>query len=996
MKPPFLPSVVAAYLHFLLLLPLSLPSLGTSSDKHLVFAGACNKESPSFCDRIVRNSVCNRAKNECFCRKGFVAVKEGDSVACKTLLTDLKCRVDADCVHINRSSCHPGAGFCTCPGNTVFVPQLNACRTKLFERKSLTCASCLQEGGSCFAFDENDNFRTEGAPPFERYGCVCPNLRTNAQFREPSRPQRTCGAQLVDIGQLCNDEDLLCRSPVATCSLLEETAWSEMSYHNDANFGICTCPVEHTPVFQKLLRYFECFPKLSLQEKSCHQCIKNGGECYRLTKTRTDCKCPLDRSNSHTSDIADNGVCRFRHVQTVCENAILLVCYVPHWEAPYEEMAGRMDSGTAKARLESSSWVVGTADPSARATCCLKKATHLEERDLDFSNPAPSTATITDLWRTMLLKLSLRSPAIRNATFNTPYCTQIDLVNDPPAGCGIRIHDIGGGRAKYQGTVEVVMEESLLNPARDLRLTFSCIDHRLARERREEILQHREVDVNVSMTIVNEHLQEVEQVEEGENISLRFNLLPSNSDAKDSIAVESCFASMSGSQFSSPSIYSGFPIYAAGCTSNNKAYRIQFEQSQLSGRQLQTPLFQVFRIENFNSLFIRCFVRYCPQFTLCSAENLDCANPAETYSGSKRWGVKYRLFDRWVHLNIVPSQKRLAVGRGNANPKLKAQGEERVVADGGGPCRHAVCLTQTQLITVSVITTVIIVVVLAISLIALRRQNQFRRSEIRAAKKPNCTTYEYVNWSVPVTSRDWSNQTSIFQPLVLTDSTIQRNPMTSIASSVYSNPQARNTAFIRSPNNAINLFHTASAVETEAKCRSFSEKRRTSTSEVGAWTVSSPTADDVAGKKTFTSALNEDGPFELQPVELYGTEMKGSMGLYAPFLCIRETSTIKNDTRSTDCFVVANNNSGVQESDPSTKTQFILQKAPSSSSQTAPTQSATLQRMYVRPNIGRTEINATAIKHFSSMKFLTRSEDEVNEREVSLSPNNILNDEQNV
>lgn len=54
------------------------------SDEHLVFAGACNKEPPSFCDRLVKNSVCNRAKNECFCRKGFVAVKEGDGVACKT------------------------------------------------------------------------------------------------------------------------------------------------------------------------------------------------------------------------------------------------------------------------------------------------------------------------------------------------------------------------------------------------------------------------------------------------------------------------------------------------------------------------------------------------------------------------------------------------------------------------------------------------------------------------------------------------------------------------------------------------------------------------------------------------------------------------------------------------------------------------------------------------------------------------------------------------
>ncbi|KAL5963584.1 hypothetical protein TSMEX_008686 [Taenia solium] len=554
MKRPFLSAVAATSFHFLLSLLLSLPSPSTSSDEHLVFAGACNKESPSFCDRIVRNSVCNRVKNECFCRKGFVAVKEGDSVACKTLLTDLKCRVDADCVHVNRSSCHPGAGYCTCPGNTVFVPQLNACSKsyplsdithiasphcptnldasgkKLFERKSLTCASCLQEGGSCFAYDESDNFRTEGAPPFERYGCVCPNLRTNAQFRDPSRPQRTCGAQLVDIGELCNDEDLRCRSPLATCSLLEETGWPEMSYQSDTNFGTCTCPPEYTPVFQKLLRYFECFPKLSLQEKSCHQCIKNGGECYRLTETRTDCKCPLDRSNSHTSDNADSGLCRFRHVQTVCENAILLVCYVPHWEAPYEEMAVRMDSGTAEACLEPASSVIVAVGPLDGATCCLKKATHLEERTRDFSNSAASTTVITDLWKTMLLKLSARSPAFRNSTLNTPYCAQIDLVNDPSADCGIRIHDIGGGRTRYQGTVEVVMEESLFNPARDLRLSFSCIDHRLARERREEMLQYRQVNVNVSMAIVNEHLQEVEQVAEGENISLWFSLLPSNSD----------------------------------------------------------------------------------------------------------------------------------------------------------------------------------------------------------------------------------------------------------------------------------------------------------------------------------------------------------------------------------------------------------------------------------------------------------------------------------
>ena len=86
MAPPVLSVLAGAFLHLRLLLFLFayIPIQSMCSDEHLVFAGACNKESPTFCDGIVRNSVCNRAKNECFCRKGFVAVKEGDSVACKT------------------------------------------------------------------------------------------------------------------------------------------------------------------------------------------------------------------------------------------------------------------------------------------------------------------------------------------------------------------------------------------------------------------------------------------------------------------------------------------------------------------------------------------------------------------------------------------------------------------------------------------------------------------------------------------------------------------------------------------------------------------------------------------------------------------------------------------------------------------------------------------------------------------------------------------------
>ena len=80
----------------------------------------------------------------------------------------------------------------------------------------------------------------------------------------------------------------------------------------------------------------------------------------------------------------------------------------------------------------------------------------------------------------------------------------------------------------------------------------------------------------------------------------------------------------------------------------------------------------------------------------------------------------------------------LAEGGDNANLRLNARGESRPrggVKDEAGPCRYAVCLTQAQLISVAVITTLIIIVVLSISLVALRRQNQFKRNELLATVK---------------------------------------------------------------------------------------------------------------------------------------------------------------------------------------------------------------------------------------------------------------------
>ncbi|KER28234.1 hypothetical protein X801_00085, partial [Opisthorchis viverrini] len=89
----------------------------------------CLPEGDSYCRDRVPNSICLPEKNECFCKLGYVAIQEDHGISCKTLLTGLKCKVDADCVHFSHSACHPGAGYCYCPAGTRLVLQEHACRT---------------------------------------------------------------------------------------------------------------------------------------------------------------------------------------------------------------------------------------------------------------------------------------------------------------------------------------------------------------------------------------------------------------------------------------------------------------------------------------------------------------------------------------------------------------------------------------------------------------------------------------------------------------------------------------------------------------------------------------------------------------------------------------------------------------------------------------------------------------------------------------------------
>lgn len=125
-------------------------------------------------------------------------------------------------------------------------------------------------------------------------------------------------------------------------------------------------------------------------------------------------------------------------VQTVCENALLLICYVPHWDAPYEDISAQMDMGTAQVRLESAAT---TAGPASR----LKKASLFDEHGRDFISSSANTAAAAgaELWRAMMLKLSAYTPAAKNVTFSSPFCTQIDLISDPAPEYGIRLYNMG-------------------------------------------------------------------------------------------------------------------------------------------------------------------------------------------------------------------------------------------------------------------------------------------------------------------------------------------------------------------------------------------------------------------------------------------------------------------------------------------------------------------------------------------------------------------------
>ncbi|CAH8639401.1 unnamed protein product [Schistosoma mattheei] len=343
--------------------------------------GACSQYDSNFCSRQVENSVCNYEKNECFCRKGFVAIRENGRVTCKTLLTDLKCRVDRDCVHVNRSSCHPGAGYCSCPGNTIYVPEKHACRSRFTYPSDPFCDVCLQLKGTCFKYELFERVATEERVNPNGVGCVCPDQKVSISTRTSDPLKYMCDGNLVDIGSECDDESLFCRSINSICKPLQEelllstnqlhsiksNLWSENFPSGDhlrrsQIIRTCQCKPGYLPVYQINLKYNECFKILPMKAKHCQKCVDTGGQCYDLNDDGIGdgCDCPPSLSSIVYGKENSEIYCGTVHVSVNCTNGYLSVCYYPHTYGPYSSLFDDLINHRSVARLASDNYMIDT------------------------------------------------------------------------------------------------------------------------------------------------------------------------------------------------------------------------------------------------------------------------------------------------------------------------------------------------------------------------------------------------------------------------------------------------------------------------------------------------------------------------------------------------------------------------------------------------------------------------------------------------------------
>ncbi|CAH8635493.1 unnamed protein product [Heterobilharzia americana] len=585
--------------------------------------GACSQYDAEFCSRQVENSVCNQVKNECFCRKGFVAIRENGRVTCKTLLTDLKCRVDRDCVHVNRSSCHPGAGYCSCPGNTIYVPERHACRSRFVYPNDPICDACIHLNGMCYKYEPFDRVTADQRVNPNGVGCVCPDHRVSISTRTSDPFKYMCDGKLVDIGSECDDESLFCRSMNSICKPVQEelsltlaelhgtksNLWSENFSVGDRSrksqiIRTCQCKPGSIPVYQTNLKYNECFKILPMKAKKCQKCVDTGGQCYDLNDDGTGDGCDCPPSFSPTVYGKDNSetYCGMAHVSVNCTNGYFSICYYPHVYGPYNSLFDDLMDHRSMVRLASGNYLTQTFILPT-------------EGGISSDNDNNNSHHYSDFARQCALKLE-----------NGTAITESIDVWRLNGICGIRVYKLNHDTVQYEGILEVLVNNSLRNPSRDKVIPLKCISRipnrpMISASRTPQTIATMNPSATltrpqISLRILNEKNKEILSAFAGSRIRLDALLLnPSGMYKK--ISAEYCY----GNNRSIHSEYSksekGTLLIDQRCANKNALLNAKFSNTGLSNDHLQTGMFPAFRLGNMTLVFFTCVFRICQLTTDC-------------------------------------------------------------------------------------------------------------------------------------------------------------------------------------------------------------------------------------------------------------------------------------------------------------------------------------------------------------------------------------------
>ncbi|CAH8627183.1 unnamed protein product [Schistosoma rodhaini] len=309
--------------------------------------GPCLQEGDAYCMRRVANSMCSIEKNECFCKPGYVSIQESYGITCKTLLTNLKCQVDSDCIHVVNSACHPGAGYCACPGGTIYVSQDNACRQSVENNQNPFCLKCRQANGVCYHYSSSNQilnvndikrykryeYKDHDLIPFnspidlifkeilqytentETYGCSCSHntgmlvsfsmndLKTNTNHSHLQKPHHSTSFNKINENISLSTYQLVqqqfpqwyfCKAMMVDlweyCNNIDLLCRSKNArcIKTDNELDLirftCQCIPGYIPVYQNHLDYYECFLQLEANHSSCSSCIHSNGKCYTMNE----------------------------------------------------------------------------------------------------------------------------------------------------------------------------------------------------------------------------------------------------------------------------------------------------------------------------------------------------------------------------------------------------------------------------------------------------------------------------------------------------------------------------------------------------------------------------------------------------------------------------------------------------------------------------------------------------------------------------------------